>query len=138
MTDPMTGEDIFYTDDYDASAEDDVHTCEDKKPSASINNITSTTGEPRKVTTDEVDEEGNPVVKIVPGTTTYKITASASFGRYKLESYELQVNGKTVKSGEMPDSGGQIEFETTTKPTSVTFTVRDAAGYTTTATGGTN
>ena len=138
MTDPMTGEDIYYTDDYDASAEDDVHTCEDKKPNASINSITSETGEPRKVTTDEVDDEGNPVVKIVPGTTTYKITASASFGRYKLESYELQVNGKTVKSGEMPDSGGQIEYETTTKPTSVTFTVRDAAGYTTTATGGTN
>ena len=36
MTDPMTGEDIYYSSDYDASADDDVHLCEDKKPSVSI------------------------------------------------------------------------------------------------------
>ncbi len=139
MTDPMTGEDIYYVEGYDASAEDDVHLCEDKKPSASISieAITTTTqADPEPSIDEEGDERTEPKKPSTQSTTTWKITATAAFGRYKLESYEMQVNGKTVKSGELGDSGGTVEYISTQKPTNVSFTVKDSAGYSTTATAG--
>ena len=115
MIDPMTNKEIFYASDYDAENEDNVHSCSDKRPTASI----QITGGP----TGEDDESGS-----------WEIKASASFGTYELSTYELRVNGVLVKSGSLDKKPETIVYPTSTKPTSVSFRVVDSAGYTTTAT----
>lgn len=73
MTDPITNN-VVYTNNegYNANAEDDVHKCNDGKPS--INGI------------DVSPMSGN----------RYRITVSASNGRYKIRDVVIKVNGQTI------------------------------------------
>ena len=113
VIDPMTKKEAFNSGEYNPNAKDDVHSCNDKRPSASISVSNSGEGE---------DE-------------SWTVTATANFGTFELESYTLVVNGQTVKSGGLGASSGTTEYITSTKPTSISFKVVDKAGYTTTATG---
>ncbi len=122
MIDPMTQKEVFYSSEYDAENEDDVHVCGDAKPTASISISEKTTTSP--------GEGGSVPAK------SWTISASAAFGRYELSEYTLTVNGQVVESGSLPASGGKIEYTTTTKPTNVSFTVKDSAGYSATASSG--
>lgn len=112
IIDPVLNKVEYYADGYDASAEDDVHQCSDKKPTASLS-------------TSEDDSTG---------TTMYTITGTANFGTYSLKSYTLTVNGTVVKSGSLEGTSDAIEYQTDVKPTSIVFTVEDTAGYKTSAT----
>jgi len=122
MIDPMTQKEVFYSSDYDTEHEDDVHVCGDAKPTVSISIKENTTTSP--------GEGGEaPITK-----KSWTITATAAFGRYELSSYTLSVNGQEVESGPLAANGGTIEYTTTTKPTNVSFTAKDSAGYSATAT----
>ena len=117
MIDPMTNKEIVYASDYNTEEEDNVHSCSDTRPSASI----SVTGGPSE---DEDDET----------TGSWTITATAHKGSpFNLSSYELRVNGVLIKSGSLGASGDTIVYDTNTKPTSISFKVTDAGGYTATA-----
>lgn len=108
VVDPMTNVTTYYAGGYDTENEDDVHSCSDTRPTASVS-----------VTSSDAN-----------GATTYKVTGTAKAGSKTLSSYELSVNGTMVKSGNLNATGDTIEYETSTKPTSVTFKVVDSAGYT--------
>ena len=110
IIDPMTGNENIYSGDYNAEEEDDIHLCGDAKPTASIQSVNKTT-----------DEDGE---------TKYTITAYAHFGRYNLSTYELYVNGALVRSGQLNASEQTITYDGTGDPKSVTFKVKDVAGYT--------
>ena len=108
VVDPMTNVTTYYAGGYDTENEDDIHSCSDTRPTASVS-----------VTSSDAN-----------GATTYKVTGTAKAGSKTLSSYELSVNGTMVKSGNLNATGDTIEYETSTKPTSVTFKVVDSAGYT--------
>ena len=112
--DPMTQKDELVSTDWDPDNEDDVHKCTDKRPTASV----SYTGHAGATE----DEEGH-----------WTVTASASFGTFKLSTYELRVNGTLVKSGSLGASSDTITYETTVEPKNISFRVVDAGGYVTTA-----
>ena len=108
IIDPMTKKETYYAGGYDTENEDDVHSCSDAKPKASIN----------------VKSNGNG---------TWTVTANISNGRYYLQNYTISVNGTAAKSGEI-SSSGDVTYETSEEPTSASVRVTDTAGYTVTAT----
>jgi penicillin-binding protein 1A len=110
VIDPMTKKEIKYAGGYDIENEDDVHKCDDAKPSASVN------------VTDNGDG-------------TWKVTASFSNGRYALKSYTISVNGSAAKSGDI-SSSGTITYDTNEKPNKASASVTDSAGYTASASWG--
>lgn len=116
IIDPMTKKETQTAGDYNPEEKDNVHSCDDKRPAASVI-VTSSGGG------GEEDAE------------KWTITGTASFGTYELSSYTLVVDGQTVKTGALAASGGSVDYQTDTKPTSVAFKVEDKAGYVTTATG---
>lgn len=104
-TDPITKRPSYTAPDgYDPTKDDDVHKCSDQKPS--VNSIDVTTS-------------GN------------EATISVAIGRgtYKVDSYSIIVNGKTVKSG---SGSGQQQVTVPAEKGSntVTVRVRDSAYYT--------
>lgn len=101
--DAMTKKDVYYASDYDTENEDDVHTCGDARPTASVH----------------VEQSGE----------DWTVTASGS-GPRGISTYELRVNGALVKSGTYD---GTVTYITTEKPTSVSFRVVDSLGYVGTA-----
>ena len=107
IIDPMTKKETLYAGGYDTENEDDVHTCGDAKPNASIS----------------VHDNGNG---------TWTITANISNGRYYLKSYTISVNGAAVKSGDISQSGA-VTYDSSEEPTSASIRVTDTAGYSTTA-----
>lgn len=107
IIDPMTKKETLYAGGYDTENEDDVHTCGDAKPNASIS----------------VNDNGNG---------TWTITANISNGRYYLKSYTISVNGAAVKSGDISQSGA-VTYDSSEEPTSVSVRVTDTAGYSATA-----
>ena len=107
IIDPMTKKETLYAGGYDTENEDDVHTCGDAKPNASIS----------------VHDNGNG---------TWTITANISNGRYYLKSYTISVNGTAVKSGDISQSG-VVTYDSSEEPTSASIRVTDTAGYSTTA-----
>ena len=100
IIDPMTGNENVFAGDYNPKEQDDVHQCDDKKPSVS-----------------GISWDGSSIV------------ANVGFGRYSLESYEIYADGTLVKSGNPGASGGQVKCPMSKKPKSVTVKVKDVAGY---------
>lgn len=85
MRDPITKRDsIIAPPGYDATKEDDVHSCDDAKPQISGVSISS-------------NSSG-----------VYTISATISNGKFNLESYEILVDGKPIKSGALSASGGKV------------------------------
>ncbi len=115
IIDPVLNKTEYFASDYNAQEEDDVHKCSDKRPGASVEVDSSSSG-------SETSADG------------YAITAKATNGTYSLSSYELYVNGSLVKSGDLNGDGDTVKYTATTKPTSISFKVKDQAGYVTTAT----
>jgi penicillin-binding protein 1A len=107
IIDPMTKKETYYAGGYDTENEDDVHSCSDAKPHASI----------------DVKNNGNG---------TWTVTASISNGRYYLQSYTISVNGTAAKSGDISASG-TVTYDTSEEPTSASVRVTDTAGYSVTA-----
>jgi len=108
MIDPMTEKEIYYSGEYDTEKEDDVHQCSDKKPGVSVSQPTGSNG-------------------------NWTISFVASNGRYSLQNYSISINGTNVKNGELSASGGTITYTSNYDTiNSVSVTVKDSAGYTTT------
>jgi len=106
--DPITKSEIFTAPEgYDANNEDDQHQCDDAKPT--IGNIS-------------VSKSGN----------RYNISVNVSNGRFSLETIDILVDGKSVKSGNISPSGGTQTVKVSVSPGShtVTVNVRDQAYYT--------
>ena len=108
VIDPMTKKETISADGYDPNANDDVHSCDDRRPS--VGNLTVSE-----------DASGDEVV--------YHISAAATYGRYKLARYEIYINGALASSGELAEDGGTINYSTTTEIDSLTVKVFDVAGY---------
>ncbi len=118
MIDPMTNKEIVYASDYDTENSDDVHSCNDVRPTA--NPIR------KSYSTSPSSEEGEDPIK------TWHISVSATQGTFSLSTYELRVNGVLVKSGSIGNNEN-IKYDTTVEPTSITFKVTDTRGYTDTS-----
>ena len=89
---------------YDASSEDDIHKCSDVKPQ--VNSI-------------DVSGSG----------TSYTISVNIASGTHTLETYDILVDGKSVKSG----SGGgtqTVKVSVGKGQHTVTVNLRDSAYYT--------
>ena len=107
--DPVTKKDIFIAPDgYDANADDNLHKCEDAKPS--IGSIT--------VKADKKTIQ----IPILQGT-------------HALQSFEVKVDGAVVGGGAITASGTvEVTYEFK-KDATITVTVQDSALYSATATG---
>lgn len=112
--DPISKKEIFTAPDgYDASADDDVHKCDDAKP---------------RIGQISVSQSG--------GSSNYTITVDVSNGTFGLATIDILVDGKSVKSGELSESGGKQTATTTVTSDgshTVTVNVRDQAYYTASA-----
>lgn len=102
-TDPITKQPAFIAPDgYDASKDDDLHRCEDVKPTVSVN----------------VTDKGD------------KIIATITQGTHSMQTIQISVNGTVVSNVAVGGSGRQ-EIETTVpNNATVTATVQDQALYT--------
>lgn len=110
VTDPVTKrETVTAGDGYDATAEDDAHSCDDGKPS---------------VTALDISANGSILT----------IKAGFSGGTFPLSSYEILVDGNSVKTGSLSGHKGQ-ETATMSIPSggnhAVSITVRDEGFYST-------
>lgn len=108
MTDPISKRTVYAnTEGYNANAEDDVHNCNDAKPS--VSSVT-------------VDRKGN--------SDNYTIAVNASNGRFKLKSINVQVNGQTIAtlSGNGPYTVDHTFTDKSTKK--ITVVVTDEGYYT--------
>lgn len=103
--DPMTKKDSLTAEGYDTEADDDVHSCSDVRPSASVSINTS----------------------------SRKVVSSVSSGTHSGLSWTLEVNGEVVKSGSGTPSDYTIPDKTSGTITA-TLTVTDSAGYRASAT----
>ena len=107
ILDPMTKKEVYYAGGYDTENEDDVHSCSDAKPNASISVVDNHNG-------------------------TWTITANITNGRYYLKNYTISVNGTAVKNGDISTSGA-VTYDSSAEPTSVSVSVTDTGGYASTA-----
>ncbi|MBC7869062.1 penicillin-binding protein [Candidatus Saccharibacteria bacterium] len=111
MVDPVTKKDIFIAPDgYDSTADDDVHKCEDIKPSVSV-------------TANKASG------------TAYTITASITQGTFSIGSVDIKINGTVVSTIAAPGPYTYtytVPAGTTTAQT-VTATVTDTGLYNTSA-----
>jgi len=110
MTDPITKKDVYISPDgYDATKEDDKHSCSDVKPS--ISTISAVADTPKD---------------------TYTITVSVgSAGTFKLQTLDIYVNGVSVSSKAISSAGDYTATYTPTKTGSqeIRATVTDAGYY---------
>ena len=107
-TDPVTKA-IVYTvsDGYDATKEDDVHSCDDAKPRVGSVSV-SGTGDTRT------------------------IEASIAKGKFDLATIDFVVNGKTIKSADISGSGGtqKAQFSVSSGSHAIVVNIRDQGYYT--------
>ena len=104
MLDPMTQEESIYAEGYLPEEEDDVHSCSDAKPSVGTISVGGSEG-------------------------AWTISVTLKNGKYTLEHYSISVNGKAVKDGSVTATE-TVTFTSETEPTSISVSLRDAAGYT--------
>lgn len=109
MIDPITNREVIIAPSgYDATKEDDVHKCDDIKPSVDSVSVRTRSG-------------------------SQTITANVSNGKYALSSYEILVDGKAVKQGSLPADGGAVTASvsiTDAGSHTVTVKVTDQGQYT--------
>jgi penicillin-binding protein 1A len=112
-TDPITKKDVYIAPDgYDATADDDVHKCDDAKPS--IGSITVT------------HESGS----------TYTINVSVASGTNPLQQLEIKVGDTIVATPQITSAGtysAPYTF-TSTQAQTITATVTDSVYYSAVAT----
>ncbi|MBM3209880.1 penicillin-binding protein [Candidatus Saccharibacteria bacterium] len=107
-TDPVTKREVFTnTNGYDAANRDELHKCDDAKPS--IGSIA-------------VSNRGN----------EYTIRATVQQGTHGLETIDILVDGESVKSSSISGSGVQTATYTASSPgtKNITVNIRDSAYYT--------
>lgn len=108
-TDPITKAEVFTASDgYDASGDDDAHSCDDAKPS--IGSI-------------DVNRSGN----------SYTISVRVSKGKFNLSNIDISVDGKSIKSGSISPNGETVTATTTISSggnKSVAVNVTDEGYYT--------
>lgn len=104
MLDPMTQEESIYAEGYLPEEEDDVHSCSDAKPSVGTISVGGSEG-------------------------AWTISVTLKNGKYTLEHYSISINGKAVKDGSVTATE-TVTFTSETEPTSISVSLRDAAGYT--------
>jgi penicillin-binding protein 1A len=113
FNDPITKKDVFIAPDgYDSNADDDVHKCDDAKPTVGTINVSKVSG------------------------TTYKISVSVVNGTHPLSQVEIKV-GSTIVATLPVTSSGTYDAEytfTSTSTQTITATVTDSAFYTNTGT----
>lgn len=105
--DPSTRRELIIAPDgYNPNAEDDVHKCNDSKPSVSLGNITRVGG-------------------------SYKITVDYRRGSNDLANLDVVVGGRNVGGVRVTNSGSKdfTYTPTTTGTQTITVTLRDTAGY---------
>lgn len=112
IKDPITSKDVFTAPDgYDASADDDVHSCDDARPS--LSNI-------------EVKQSSK---------NKYTISVDVSSGTFYLATIDFVVNGNSIKNSEISSSGKQsvtVSVDNNGDNT-VTVNLQDAGYYTASA-----
>ncbi len=104
--DPMTKKDSYTAEDYDPEEDDDVHSCSDVRPSASVS----------------IDAESR------------KITGSVSNGTHGGASWTLEVNGSVVAQGGAGTPINYTIPGSTEGTVTATVNVSDDAGYRSSAT----
>lgn len=113
FNDPITKKDVFIAPDgYDANADDDLHKCDDAKPSVGTIGVSKVSG------------------------STYKISASVVGGTHPLQQVEIRV-GSTVVATLPVSSSGTYDAEytfTSSSTQTVSVIVSDTALYTNTGT----
>jgi membrane peptidoglycan carboxypeptidase len=109
FNDPISKKDVFITPDgYDANADDDVHKCDDAKPSVGTISATKKSG------------------------STYKISVSVVTGTHPLQQVEIRVGGTVVATLPVTASGtydADYTFTSTSTQT-ITAIVTDSVYYT--------
>ncbi len=108
--DPITKAEVYLVSDgYDASSEDDAHSCSDAKPSIS------------DISRNRVN-----------GSNRYRIQVNVSRGTFGLETIEILLNGNAVKSTSINPAGGQesVTVEVPSGDHTITVNVRDQGYYT--------
>ncbi len=105
MTDPISEKTVYLnTNGYDANEEDDVHECDDKKPSISDIDISHLNGN------------------------QYRISVDADNGRYKIKDVVIKVNGQAVAT--LGGSGSTVQTFSDSSTKRISATVTDEAYYT--------
>lgn len=105
MTDPITRNVIYTnTEGYDATTEDDAHSCNDAKPIVNDISVTHTSGD------------------------KYKIEVIVSNGTFDIKDVVIQVNGQAVAT--LSGSGSTIQSFTDNSTKRITATVTDEGYYT--------
>lgn len=109
MTDPITKKLVYDAPDgYNASADDDVHSCDDRRPSLSNISVKNTGGD------------------------NYLIAVDVSSGKFSLASINFSVNGKLIKSSDISSDGRQTATVSIEESgvNSISIDVRDTGYYT--------
>jgi penicillin-binding protein 1A len=105
--DPLTKKDVYIAPDgYDASKDDDVHKCDDVKPSVAVTFAPAGPAD------------------------SYTITVTAGSSTFSTKSIDIKINGSTVKT--LPGSGTYTYNvpATATAPQTLTATITDTGLYT--------
>ena len=110
-TDPVTKKvEVVAPDGYDASSEDNVHSCSDAKPA--INNVSYS------------NHSGN----------NYRITVSVARGKFALKSVSVKVDGVEVSSAIPSDGEVSVDYSFNQSGQTVSVEVVDEGGYQTSKT----
>jgi membrane peptidoglycan carboxypeptidase len=108
--DPITKQPTFIAPNgYDASKEDDLHKCEDVKPSVANISIKPDGGD------------------------KYTITVAATQGTHQLTNLKIQVGGGVIADVAISGSGNYQTTTTIKKSENITVTLQDSAAYSTSA-----
>jgi penicillin-binding protein 1A len=108
-TDPISKREIMIAPDgYNASSEDDLHKCEDVKPSVAGIEVKKASGD------------------------QYTITVTANQGTHQLSNLKIQVGGGLIADVPISGSGNYQTTTTIKKSEDITVTILDSAAYSTT------
>lgn len=107
-TDPVTKKDVLVAPDgYNANEDDDVHSCEDAKPGASVSYS--------KVGSDGV----------------YRVTVNFNKGKFDLANAIVKVDGQEIASGSAASGKLSVDYKFTKAGQKITVEVTDSGGYST-------